>query len=162
MRLVKLVFTIVFTLIITGCAGSEKAELRKTIQNYNTNLTMALKGMNPDLLKEVATERERGAVEIFIVQLADENRIMDSRLISINFKEFSINKEQKEQTEKENPVQTATVKTEELWSFRYLDVKTRNPVEGPKKIRYDAVYTLEKHDGKWLVADIKFQEQLLK
>ncbi len=62
----------------------------------------------------------------------------------------------------EGAEQTAEVKTTELWEYSYLDADSRQVMEGPAKVRYQAVYFMEQHGDKWLVADINFKEEEVK
>ncbi|PKM80994.1 MAG: hypothetical protein CVU89_11655 [Firmicutes bacterium HGW-Firmicutes-14] len=151
MRLTGMVLMISLSLLFTGCTANVEKELEETISNYNTNLIMALKGMKPELLKGVATDKEMGAVEIFIIEMADENITVDSTLTEIKFKEFHV------------PTPgTAVVKAEEFWSFRHLDINTRKPLEESRNIHYETTYTLIKENGRWLVDNIEFIEEIVK
>ena len=49
----------------------------------------------------------------------------------------------------------AAVNTDEDWSFRWLDYKTRQEVEPLKDEHYEMIYHLSKKDGKWLVEKVE-------
>ncbi|MHB9095773.1 MAG: hypothetical protein ACYC21_13995 [Eubacteriales bacterium] len=177
----RLFLTLLVLMAITiGCIGREENSIIKTVKEYNNKLIIALK-TNPDILKEVAVERERGRVEIYMAQMADEHKIIDSQLEQLNIKSVKIltdpewadwidQYKQGHQRDLRVPDEGslteyksghAMVKTEEVWTYRYLDTGTRKEIEKPKLLGYNVTYIVVKDNNKWKVADVMLEEKTL-
>lgn len=180
----KLVF---FLVVILGAAilaavflplgGTDEDKMKNTIKDYNKNLIIALQS-DSKIMKEVATEREQGRIDIFISQMADERKIIDARLIKLNIKSVKIlssgewqgilNKyRQEHRQDLRVPAEGALkmyktgalAQTDEVWSYQYLDAKTREKINKPNLLGYEVTYTLVKENDKWKVADVIFKEK---
>lgn len=145
---------------------------------YNKNLVIALKS-DPEVLKKYAVERERGRIQIYMTQLADENKIIDSQLKYIAFKQIKILNDRewqeiidqfnrRHQLNARDPgagsltdfkSDRAMVKTEELWTYQYLDQRTRKKIGQSKSLGYDVTYLVVREDNRWKVADVDFSEK---
>ncbi|WP_418790415.1 hypothetical protein [Phosphitispora sp. TUW77] len=142
--------------IVGGCSWpSQKkvkdteSQIRNIVIKYNETLPLAYAG-ETEILNSVATEREIRRVELFKVQLADENKVIRVNTISLK-----VDKIERGSSE------SVTVNTVEIWEYRYLDSTTYKPLCEWKKIRYNAVYTLISSEQGWLVDDINFEEELV-
>lgn len=164
--------------IVSGCAQSDENLIRNTVKNYNKNLIIVLKSPDMETLKEVATEREQGRIEIFKTQMADEHKIVDAKLNNLKFKSVKklTEKEwqdliarfgQEHKMDKRIPdagsldmyKSGAIVETEEVWDYQYLDTETRQKTGPLKKLGYNVIYIMVEEQGKWKVGDIKFEEK---
>jgi len=172
----RLLPVLLFALLtISGCTQSDQDKIKQTVRLYNEKLPMALKSSS-EVLKEVATDREQGRVEIYITQMADENSVVEAELVQLTVKNISVRPLNNKEAEKHRvfPVTKQDEKTkspfttydplegkleaQEVWLYRYLDLKTGKP-KGPKqKLGYKTTYILARNDGKWYVADIDFRE----
>ncbi len=160
-----------------GCAKPDETLLKDAIRQYNKKLIIALKS-DPEVLKDVAVERDRGRIQIYMTQMADENKIIDSQLKYINFRSIKVlnDKEWQElinqyrqRHERDSRVPNegslteyksgwALVKTEELWSYQYLDMRTKQKIDKPSLLRYSVTYIMVQEDNKWKIADVEFEE----
>lgn len=179
MKRLVLILPVIIIIMITGCSKTEESAIRETVKNYNKSLVIALK-TDAETLKETATQRERGRVQIFITQMADENKTVDTQLKKLGFQSVRILADREwaeviSQYREENhnrripgeeSIKTyksgALAVTEELWSYQYLDYKTREKIGKSKLLGYSVAYFLVKEDKKWKIADVKFEEKEIK
>jgi len=165
--------------ILVGCDSSDQDKIREVIKKYNDSLPLAYED-NTDILRSVATDREQGRLEIFKTQMADQSKIIKVDLISVEIIEIKLfppnkkddgskkwmGKDYKQRKELQvidpDKLAQAKVKTDELWKYRYADLKTRKPLEEWKKIKYQTTYTLFQIEGDWFINDIDFEEEVLK
>src|SRR3990172_8987010 len=73
----------------------------------------------------------------------DVREIVESEIHKIDFRDIKAEGDK------------AAVNTDEDWSFRWLDYKTRQEVEPLKDEHYEMIYHLSKKDGKWLVEEVE-------
>lgn len=179
----QIVLVIIIVLQVLGSAGcfssgskahTGESVYQNTVINYNELLPKALKS-DSSVLKEVATDREQGRVQVFISELLNENKVLDARLEDMKFTSFQIltPKEWQEiivryqgEHEKDNRVVGAgglknfttavLVKTEETWKYRYLDIKTSKTINKPELIKYSVSYYLVKVDDTWKITGMDF------
>lgn len=180
MKRLVLILPVIIIIMITGCSKTEESAIRETVKNYNKSLVIALR-TDAETLKETATQRERGRVQIFITQMADENKTVDAHLRKLSFQSVRILADREwaeviSQYREENShnrripgeesIKTyssgALAVTEELWSYQYLDYKTREEIGNSKLLGYRVSYFLVMEDNKWKIADIKFEEKEMK
>ena len=174
-----LILVIFFLIAASGCAKSPENKAREAISNYNRNLVIALKS-DAKILKEVATERQQGRVDIYIKQLADDNKKLDAEIKTLD---FNIVKELDEKEWKDvisdlgrshrlddrvpghgalNMYKRGIlVETNEIWSYDYLDIKKQKKSGESYLIEYSVKYLVVKENNKWKVADVKFTEKEL-
>ncbi len=172
MKLFKIFILLLAAVILSGCIPGEDKAIMQAVRNYNNSLPLALESQDNKVLEHVATEKEMGRVMIFISQMKKEKKIVQS---SLQYLEFGRVKLKKQNIAKADPkynkagsisdkkvLPQATMKTIETWSFSYLDMNTRKPVNRQQKVKYAATYQLVKKDGKWLVDELEFKESLVK
>ncbi len=138
--------------MVSGCSRTEAkddGQIRNTVIKYNEILPLAYAGETA-ILKSVATEREMQRVELFKVQLAEENKVIRVNPVSLEVNEIE-----------RNPSGEVSVKALEIWEYRYLDRAALKPLGQWSKIRYKAVYLLVSSDKGWLVDSIDFEEELV-
>lgn len=176
-RLFICILLLVLVLAGAGCAKPEEDLIKDTVINYNKSLVIALKS-DIDILKNVATDRERGRIEIFKAQLAAENKLVDSRLEKVSIKSqkildekewqkmlagYSLEHRQDLRIPAEGSLAMynngAVVQTEELWKYQYIDTGSGKRIGKTQSLGYDVSYIMVKEDGRWKVADIKFEEK---
>jgi len=124
-------------------------QIRNTVIKYNETLPLAYAGETA-ILKSVATEREMQRVELFKVQLAEENKVIRVNPVSLEVNEIE-----------RNPSGEVCVQALEIWEYRHLDSAALKPLGQWSKIRYKAVYRLVSSDKGWLVDSIDFEEELV-
>lgn len=179
----KTVFIIVIILQVLGSVGcfssNSKARTgdsvyKNVVINYNDLLPKALKSESK-VLKEVATEREQGRVQVFISEMLNENKVVDARLEDMKFTSVKIltpkewqdlMRRYQEEHEKDKRVVGAgelkkfnsavLVKTEETWKYQYIDVKTRKTINKPDLINYSVSYYLVNEDDTWKIIGMDF------
>ena len=128
-------------IFFSGCVSEnpEEKRIKTVIAKYNIAVIEAYKNQYFDYLKESADEKEFRKIYVITIGFLQGNRILESELLSLAFKEIKI----------EDSV--ATVKTSEDWSYRWVDYRTREEVEPLKDLHYEMIYHLVKKDGRWLV-----------
>jgi hypothetical protein len=174
-------FLIIIFFVTSGCARTDEKQIKDVVLHYNNTLILALKS-DPEILKEVAVERERGRIQIYMAQMAKENKIINSQLKSIKFKSTKIlnDKEwqeiinqyaQKHKQDARVPDEGsltefksghALVKTEELWSYQYNNARSGKRIGKPESLGYNVTYIIVMEDNRWKVADVLFEEEQVK
>jgi|GEM_PF-2198392 len=155
--------------VLAGCTSREET-VKEAVNDYNRTLIAVLDSGSVDLLNSVATEKEVRRMELFLTFLNEEKKRLSADLQEIRFLSVNITENVKPdgpngdapgQLDRKFPPE-AEVRTEELWNYRYLDPETGAQIEGPFKIKYDAVYRLTKPDDRWIVYEVYFTEELMK
>lgn len=172
------IILILFSVVFAGCSNSDQDKIREVIKKYNDSLPLAYQD-STDILRLVATDREQGRLDIFKTQLADQKKNIKVDLVSLEIKEIKLYQPKKKDDgskklmgsnyKKRKGVQMidpdklpqAKVKADELWKYRYADIKTGKPLGDWKKISYRTTYTLVQIEGDWFVNDIEFEEKVL-
>lgn len=168
----RLLIVLAIMLLLAGCAVSDTAKIKQTTKKYNDKLATALEQGDIMVLKEYATERQMGKVQVFITQLQQSNQLMKAGLVRIKFTEArkitdqeaaELLQRRRERLEKEKvfviPYEVknlphALVKTEERWLYTTLDSRTGQPVEGSREVSYQVSYLLVMKDNRWLVDNV--------
>ncbi len=137
---------IVLLVLASGCTSKtvdDKRQLKVIVAKYNHALIEAYKNQFYDPLRDVAGKKEVDKVGTIIMSYLQGNEIMESELISIDFRKI----------EKEND--SATVRTSERWKYRWVHYKTNEEVNPVKEIGYELLYHLSKKEGKWRVERVE-------
>jgi hypothetical protein len=158
----KIIICLFLPLIIFGCAYQTEKELKTAVNDYNRTLIAVLSSGSIDLLNSVATDKEVRRMHLFLSNLNGENKLITADLLSMMFKSVEIKPPFKPEASSTQEFQEAYVKTEEIWTYKYLNSSTKNIIEGPYKIKYNTRYHVVKLDDKWVVNDVYFQENILK
>jgi hypothetical protein len=158
----KIIICLFLPLIFFGCAYQTEKELKTAVNDYNRTLIAVLSSGSIDLLNSVATDKEVRRMHLFLSNLNEENKIITADLLSMMFKSVEIKPPFKPEVKSTQEFQEAYVKTEEIWTYKYLNLSTKNVIEGPYKIKYNTRYHVVKLDDKWVVNDVYFQENILK
>lgn len=144
---VRLIGLILCCLLVSACGNKQEKAVTDAVRAFNRTLAEALAKPNPDLMADVATEKEQMRIGLFIASLLQKGQVMKCFLDSISFGPVNFLGADK-----------AEVSTKEEWTFEYLDLGTRKAVEPPKKISYSVTYSLELARGDWLVAQLKINK----
>jgi len=166
---IKALISMVIIFLFSGCAVSDTFVIKNVVKKYDQKLVAALSQGNPEVLKDYATEDERGRVYIFISELLKKNRLLKARLIKLKFLEArkvtsqeveELLRKRKERLEKQKlftiPVEVAKVpyalvRTEETWKYTYIDASSGRPVSEETGVSYQNSYFLIMENDKWFV-----------
>lgn len=122
--------------------------IKNAIRGYNQAVIDAyLSDAHVKFIHKYATEKEMKRMFVFINTDRERDLAMAMKLNKLVFDEVFAS---------ENG---ATVNTSENWDFHYINIKTGKPNEPVKEMRYKLQYTLEKENGKWVVAKLKEREK---
>lgn len=124
--------------------------IKNAIRGYNQAIMDAyFSDTHIKFVRKYATEKEVKRMFIFINTDRERDLAMAMKLNKMVFDEIFAS---------ENG---ATVNTSENWDFHYINIKTGKPTEPVKEMRYKLRYTLEKEDGKWVVAKLTEREKAM-
>ncbi|MHB9095219.1 MAG: hypothetical protein ACYC21_11145 [Eubacteriales bacterium] len=153
-----LITVLILSLLLNGCQSADQKKIRETILNYNQNLPKALVRPNPEVIVSFVGDREFVHVSTFIMKMASEKKVMDSRLGELKITGIELSKSGREHPVKEikgNGQDTtkiyAIARTKEVWEFRYLDYDTKKALGPFKKISYEGEYLMGREKDKWVI-----------
>ena len=110
------------------------------VRSYLDWISYGYRTAQPRFAEPTMTEAEMVRVDAYNEYNIQKDRIINQTLDSVVFGEIEITGS------------SATVATEEEWTYWYVPVATPNTIlSGPFKAEYKAVYTLVKSDSGWLV-----------
>lgn len=134
---------IAFVLIFTGCGAlfdKDHMELKRSIQWYEDALIKVYNQLDIKPLDGLASEREMTRVNMILMNLAREKKVMESKLVELKVLEISL--------ESGNE---AEVTTEEKWRYRYLRKGTNFVIKPWTDAEYRMKYKMVKSKGLWIV-----------
>jgi hypothetical protein len=121
-----------------------REELMKwVVQRYNVLLSEGYRTLNMNPMQEVATNDQAEKLYIHMAAIGEGKVRMVSQLKKIDFVQILFPREDR-----------ASVRTHEIWDFSYNDIRTGKRNEEVTDFPYDVTYSLEKMDGRWLIADV--------
>lgn len=133
------------------CSGEkityEERLIRNTVSRYNSAIIETYKDFDLTRLEDCATEGEIKRIDVLILTIRMEGKLLNAKLKRLKFKNTRKINEEK-----------AEVDTEEEWEYQHLNIKNRQPVDELKRVKYNMTYTLVKKDGKWLVKFVDYTE----
>ena len=138
-----LYITIVMTLLFSGCAKEESPEeyaIKVAVTKYNNAIIDLYRTVSPEKLDEIALEEESFRVQNYMSIFLPGKRLMDAEYQRIEFREVIVEGD------------SATVKTSEDWTFRWIHFKTGEEIEPWTDVHYKMRYDLTLIDGKWMIA----------
>ena len=147
MRIRHITITLFIMGILPLLACSGQTEIRNAVTAYNRQLIEALSMANAGRLEHFASPREIARVDAYILYLKKDKKLLLSDLKELKF------------TNIEKKDETVLVWTEETWTYRYIDSKTRKPLTEMETIRYRNVYTLRIIEGHWVVDWVDIKEE---
>lgn len=175
-----LVLTLPFASPFTsGCTANQDEQISRVLEQYNSNLSLAYQDTT-DILRSVVTDREQGRLDIFKAQLEAQNKDIQVKQESMQIINITYHQAAKEPLAKDSllgndyinrkqpqvidaqKLPAATIKTEELWSYRYLDTATKKPLGDWQRITYQTTYTMVSIEKHWFINDLIFTEKLVK
>lgn len=127
--------------MFTGSTPEDQA--KNMIVRYCQLLVYGYENLDMNPLQEVATARLAERAYHHMAAIGEGGVRMTSRVkkIDVTLVRFTLPGK-------------ATVKSREVWDFAYNDIRTGVKKEEMKDFVYLMEYTLEKHDGRWLIVDI--------
>lgn len=134
---------IVMVLLLCGCAKKESPEeyaVKVAVTKYNNAIIDLYKTVSPEKLNEIALEEESKKVQSYMSIFLAGKRLMEAEYQKIEFREVIVEGD------------SATVKTSEDWTFRWIHFKTGEEIEPWTDIHYEMQYDLTLIDGKWMIA----------
>lgn len=137
-------------LLLSACTRGE-IEVKNTVSAYTQMLPEALLKPDAEKMRFFASSDEIMRIDAYILQMRQERKLMQSFLKTLEFRSVDIAKGKQE----------ATVTTNEVWRYRYLDEKSRQPVSDESMIAYNNMYYLIKDQGHWVVNRIDLNETAL-
>lgn len=124
--------------------------VKNAILGYNQAVMDAhLSDMHIKFIRKYATEKETKRVFTFINVDRERNLAMATKLNKLAIENTFVSDNE------------ANVETSENWDFHYLDIKTSKPTEPVREMRYKLRYTLEKENGKWVIARLTETEKAM-
>lgn len=145
-RALPLIFVVLSSLVFFGCerkAIDEKQSLKVLVAKYNRAVIVAYERQYYEPLLETAGEDEIGRVVNIIGAYIAAKQIMEVELHRVEFGEIEVGDA------------TATVRTSEEWSYRWVDIETDEEVEPLTDRRYEMRYHIVKEDGRWVVERVE-------
>lgn len=117
--------------------------VKKIVERYTFLVAEGYKNLDMNPLQEVATKTEAEKAYIHMAAIGEGTSRLISNMKKINFEFVQFPTESK-----------AVVRTKEIWDFSHFDIKSGKKTGEVLDFPYDVTYTLEKKDGRWLIADI--------
>lgn len=78
-----LVLNLILLIVLTGCQVGEEIEAIRTVRLYNEKLVLALKKPEPELMKQLTSDKEYERVKMYILNLYQNKAVIDSKLYNI-------------------------------------------------------------------------------
>lgn len=115
----------------------------RSVQTYLEYVTLAYRMLNSEATSETATDAENVRIDAYIELSRQENRGIEQKLRGLEARTVSADG-------------TATVATEEDWTYRYFSPQTLRYSSPAYEITYDATYTVVRQpDDTWLVDSVE-------
>lgn len=140
----KITLLIIILVVLEACTPPT-GKLNEVVERYDQLLAEGYRNLNMDPLMQVATEGRVAKAHHHMAALKEAGVKMDSKLKKINFSDIKIISSGK-----------AEVITDEEWGYKYIRLDSGN-IEFDNSVTYRLKYFLEKHDNRWLVADIQIE-----
>lgn len=143
---------ILLALLILSINLNAKEEGKKSFESlvvaYNHGIIKAAQKNKFEHLKNYLTKEIFLRTLVWIESFQDNNLFMDSKVLTIEFDEY------KQKT------YSATLKTKEVWKYRYINIKTKEIVKKPIEVTYELkYYFVLLKDGAWKINHIKILDE---
>ena len=126
-----------------------KESVGDVVKRYNEKIIIAHDQSNPTVMTDMVTPAELRRIDTYITyNNYEKNQTLSNKLLKIKIVSVALGVEQ----------ESARVKTEETWSYRYIDKKTKRAGKS-ETVRYKATYVVEKQAGRWLVDEVKIDSE---
>lgn len=139
-------FVTIATLVLGACGGvaeldeeEVRDEVTAVLEQYLPTLAEAHAAGDPDLLTDVAVEKELAALELQLQQNADRGERLRPVLRQLAVDEVTVSRT------------TAYVNTTELWDIDRLALGSDTVLQSYPRSRFKVRYQLKKDDGAWKV-----------
>ncbi|HHL40000.1 MAG TPA: hypothetical protein ENJ37_05795 [Deltaproteobacteria bacterium] len=121
--------------------------VKSAVLRYTQGIIKAYRDLDPEILASVTSQRQLTKVDIVVQSFLQADRVMDSELLSLDFKEI------------EGDGSSRRVRTVEKWRYKWVNVKSGDLVEGPREVRYEISYTLAREGESWIVEDVEIIDE---
>ncbi len=142
MRALLVQVTLVVLCFFTISYASEALTPQEVIRKYNEGVITAARTSKSDHLYQFADKKIVTKFHTWLKSWHDNNLFMDAKLKSIQFLKTDITNNH------------ATITTSEEWTYRYIDIKTRQIAMPATAISYTIRYELTHEQGKWYIKKI--------
>ncbi|MDD2790948.1 MAG: hypothetical protein PHU40_09835 [Sulfurimonas sp.] len=141
----KILFILLFfaTLSIANSNIDDDKRIKDTLLKYNYGIIKMTKSGDTQLLRDMLSEDVFFKLMVWADSWKFSNLAMVAQINDLRFSPIAYNED------------NATIRTMENWTFGYADLVKRNYALEPMNIFYQMHYTLEKHNGTWIIVDIK-------
>ena len=145
----RLLTIIILLLFMMGC-GKENNILKETVTKYDALLAEGYKTLNMNPLTQAATEQRATKAYHHMAALGEAGIKMESTLRELKFLKVKTLSKDK-----------AEVKTEEIWDYVYLDIKSGKSLFD-NTVTYNLKYDLVRKPDRWLVAEVAVEKTVEK
>lgn len=128
---------------LPAACSQEKVEIKNTVTAYNKMLAEALAKPDPRIMEYLTTRSEFDRIASYIIFLKKDKKVLVSELKSLEFLEVTVLET--------GGKRTSVVRTKEMWSFHYVDEKTRKRITDERDIGYENTYHLVRRESRWVV-----------
>lgn len=139
MKGIKIFALCILVLLFAGCQTKDEKEAVQSVRLYNDKMVLAMQRPEPELMKNLVTDKEYERVLMYILYLYQNNAILDAKLDQFDIVNVDIKGSK------------ATVKTNEVWHYKRIDKDSRKTIQPEKKVSYQGTYSLEKNKQNKLV-----------
>lgn len=148
-KIYKYVLFFIFTISLSASSIEDGKQFKELIIGYNHGVIKASQKSKFKHLEKYLTKEIRLKTRVWIESFHDNFLFMDALFLKANFSDFQMNQ------------YSASMQTNELWKYRYINTKSKKIVIKPTKVEYKLKYffVLLK-DGSWKINHIKILEEV--
>lgn len=147
----RFTFMVILSLsFLMGCgrfSNKDVLEIKKVIRWYDEALTRVYSESSIKPLLGLASENEIGRINMILLKLNRERKVMESKLKRLDFTYVEV-----------TATDIAVAETLEKWRFRYINKQTGLIVHPWQDKEYRMRYYIVKKDGRWIVSKSSFAE----
>ena len=144
----KYIFVLYLSMSLSASDIEEGKLFKELIISYNHGLIKASQKSKFDHLEKYLTKQIRLKTMVWIESYHYSNLFMDALFLGAKFSDFKIDE------------YTASMKSNEIWKYRYINIKTKKVVSAPTKVDYKLkYYFVLLKDGSWKINHIKILEE---
>lgn len=138
-------FLTIFTLLFfaaTVVANDEKA-IKDVLLKYNYGIIKMGRSGETQFFKKFVKEDVAIKLQVWFESWKFSNLTILAEINDLRFSPIAYNKN------------NATIRTMENWTFSYVDLRTKELALEPTNIFYKMKYTLQKHNGEWMIVAVE-------
>lgn len=148
----RLVLPVIVGLLVIGCGKTpdkmSEGDFLELIKTYNDRLVQAYDKGNADIMKEVTSEKDVDTVRKLIEGLYGHRVKMVAKVKSVKI------------TGKEIPGEgTAVIFTDEIWDYRYVDLKDGSVQDAKTDVPYHMAYVIFSKDKRARINKAMYKEE---